>query len=569
MATLKNTTINDTGFLRMPPGTTAQRPAVPQLGMMRYNTTLDVLEQYTLDGWQGIDAPPIVTTISGTIFSNENSTITINGSNFKSGAVVSIEGAAVGGIPRVLSTTYVNSTQLTAATNAASVNYITNSTFDVKVTNPSGLSSVATSAGTTDTRPSWTTPSGLLGYISDLSRGIKTFTVVATDPDSNPITYSVVSGSLPTNMTINSSTGVISGTPNAVGSSTTSSFTIRATANGVSVDRTFSITVLAPGKTTFTHTGTNQTFNIPTGVDRIRVKMWGAAGGTYYDGTGNNGQGGAGGYTETTFNVLTGETTLTVIVGSGSEYTTAGIMGGAGNGGNGGCAGGGASILVSGTLSNAAFTQVAENGPGSNSVVSSELANKAGATQVIAVAGGGGGAGWYIYNYMYAGNGGGLLGGNAANGYYQATGGTQSAGGVSYGGGTNPTAGKFKAAGVTSTASGGSGGGGGGWYGGGTGWGGSNTNSSGAGGSGFVGYANGSTSTVLTPTSGDGASYTDTITRTNGTRTYTNSQCLRNGQYGTEPPNTSDADYGGNAGRSAPIFTMGYYSNHGRVVLIY
>ena len=500
MATLKNTTINDTGFLAMPPGTTAQRPAVPALGMMRFNTTLDVLEQFTLDGWQGIDAPPVVTNISGTILANENATITINGSNFKTGSFVTIEGAAVGGVPRALVTTFVSSSQLTAATAAGSVSYTTNSTFDVKVTNPSGLSAVRSSAGTTDSKPTWTTAAGSLGSISDLSRGIKTFTVVASDADSNAITYSVVSGSLPSNMSINSSTGVISGTPSGVTSTTTSSFTLRATANGQTVDRAFSISVLAPGKTSFAHTGTNQTFSIPSGVDRIRVKLWGAAGGTYYDGTGNNGQGGAGGYTETTFNVLSGETTLTVIVGSGSQYTSSGVMGGAGNGGNGGCAGGGASILVSGTLGNAAFQAIQQNasGGGTNSVVDAELAGKTGASQVIAVAGGGGGGGWYIYNGMYAGHGGGIIGGSAQNGYYQATGGTQTAGGTSFGGGTNPTPGKFKAAGVTSTAAGGSGGGGGGWFGGGTGWGGSNTNSSGAGGSGFVGYADGSTTTALT-----------------------------------------------------------------------
>lgn len=46
MASLKNTIINDTGFLQLPSGTTAQRPASPANGMMRYNTTLNVVEMY-------------------------------------------------------------------------------------------------------------------------------------------------------------------------------------------------------------------------------------------------------------------------------------------------------------------------------------------------------------------------------------------------------------------------------------------------------------------------------------------------------------------------------------------
>lgn len=33
-----DTTINSTGFLKLPVGTEAQRPATPQAGMMRFNT---------------------------------------------------------------------------------------------------------------------------------------------------------------------------------------------------------------------------------------------------------------------------------------------------------------------------------------------------------------------------------------------------------------------------------------------------------------------------------------------------------------------------------------------------
>ena len=50
MATLKNTNINDTGFLKLPVGTTAQRPGTPQLGYLRINTTTSYLEVYNSDG---------------------------------------------------------------------------------------------------------------------------------------------------------------------------------------------------------------------------------------------------------------------------------------------------------------------------------------------------------------------------------------------------------------------------------------------------------------------------------------------------------------------------------------
>jgi hypothetical protein len=54
MAQLKNTTINDPGFLQLPTGTTAQRPASPQSGYLRYNTTSSDLEVFNSSSWIGI-----------------------------------------------------------------------------------------------------------------------------------------------------------------------------------------------------------------------------------------------------------------------------------------------------------------------------------------------------------------------------------------------------------------------------------------------------------------------------------------------------------------------------------
>ena len=54
MATLKNTTVNDTGFFMPPSGTTAQRPVSPTAGMMRFNTTTNFLEFYDGSGWTNV-----------------------------------------------------------------------------------------------------------------------------------------------------------------------------------------------------------------------------------------------------------------------------------------------------------------------------------------------------------------------------------------------------------------------------------------------------------------------------------------------------------------------------------
>jgi hypothetical protein len=51
MATLKNLTVNDTGFIKLPSGSNAQRPGSPTAGMMRYNTDLSRNEVYDGAGW--------------------------------------------------------------------------------------------------------------------------------------------------------------------------------------------------------------------------------------------------------------------------------------------------------------------------------------------------------------------------------------------------------------------------------------------------------------------------------------------------------------------------------------
>lgn len=286
----KNTRFTGTDSVELPKGTTAERSGT-ELGQLRYNTDLGFMEQYNSSGWAGIDAPPVVTNLSGTVNEDSDSTITVSGSNFKSGSQIAITGAGVSDIDRSLSTTFVNSSELTAATNASSVSFVGGAQFGVKVTNPSGLSASLDPAGTIDRDPTWSTGAGSLGTVSDSERSSKTFTLSASDPDgSGSITYSVVSGSLPSGASLNSTSGVISGF-NAVGSNTTSTFTVRATSSvgSQTADRQFSITVNAPVVATFTSSGT---FNVPSGLTTVDVLVV-AGGGAGHNN--NSGGGGAGG----------------------------------------------------------------------------------------------------------------------------------------------------------------------------------------------------------------------------------------------------------------------------------
>jgi hypothetical protein len=91
--------------------------------------------------------------------------------------------------------------------------------------------------------PNWSTPATLNEIVQASTVGIN---LEAGSPISSPITYSQISGSLPSGLTLNSSTGLLSGTVaggsgyNSAG--VVSTFTVRATDGTTPIDRTFNIT---------------------------------------------------------------------------------------------------------------------------------------------------------------------------------------------------------------------------------------------------------------------------------------------------------------------------------------
>ncbi len=69
MATLQNLNVNTTGYLKIPSGTTAQRPGSPAVGMLRWNTTTGKLEYYTNGSrWEEMTIPFYVRTIISTAY---------------------------------------------------------------------------------------------------------------------------------------------------------------------------------------------------------------------------------------------------------------------------------------------------------------------------------------------------------------------------------------------------------------------------------------------------------------------------------------------------------------------
>jgi len=228
-----------TGGLKLPAGTTAQRTA--NTGNIRFNTSTNAAEYYDGTTWKSIDIAPIISSIDISEVDSQaggDQTVVITGSNFSSGSTVTFVGQSANF--NASSTTFDSTTQITAVAPKSSF-LNAQEPYSVKVTSATNLSSTLSDVINVDSAPSFTTSAGSLGtFVEETS--IST-AVVATDPDSDAITYSVQSGSLPGGLSLTAGTGAISGTASAISSDTTSNFTIRATANSKTSDRAFSMVV--------------------------------------------------------------------------------------------------------------------------------------------------------------------------------------------------------------------------------------------------------------------------------------------------------------------------------------
>jgi len=230
-------------------------------------------------------------------------------------------------------------------------------------------------------------------------------------------------------------------------------------------------TTSAAVTTTFSYTGSLQTYTVPAGDYWLQVQATGGAGGTDYSAQYSNNPSSLGAQVGAYLPVTPGQTVYVLVAGAGQSPTssTTGGAGGYGGGGTGGASSGG---------------EAGAGGGGASAIFIGGTSS----TNLALVAGGGGGA---SYNSFAAGNGGapdGAAGGTSTSG---SGGGTQSAGGA---GGTNGAyAGSPGTAFSLTAASGGAGGsdpdgggggGGGGYFGGGGGGGYYNGNYAGDGGGG-------------------------------------------------------------------------------------
>ena len=234
--------ITDTGTegTKVATGTSAQRGTTQ--GQLRFNTETNLAEYYTGTIFKSIDSPPTISSISPSTATEGNTNITITGSSFSNGATVKFIGNDGTEYPSP-TVTFNSDTEIVAQTPSSAFT-VANEPYDVKVINISSLSSTLENALDAGGSPTWNTASGTIATITDASTGTHA-TVSATDPDGQAIIYSETGGTVlsTNNLSLNSSTGAISGDPTNVNNSTTHTFTLRASDGTNFTDRSFNIIV--------------------------------------------------------------------------------------------------------------------------------------------------------------------------------------------------------------------------------------------------------------------------------------------------------------------------------------
>jgi len=332
----KNREFTGTDSVKLPNGTTGERVASGEgdKGKLRYNSTTNLAEYYNGTDWKPIDSPPTITTIAldggGTTTAvtvdNEaggDASLVINGSLFDTTAGTVVFEATSGSDVSMQSTTRTSANQFTVTFTRTDLT-TAGSPYALKLTNGSGLATTLAAAVLSDeSAPVFAQSAGSLGSVFDgVALSGSGFDGTATDSDGDTITFSISAGALPSGLSLNTSTGRITGTPSGNADSTFT-FTVSAATTPATSTREFTITqaALPSGGTIgtysgyrshkFTSSGTwTNSGGYTSSVDYILVA--GGGGG----GTDNAGGGGAGGMLVTTSQSVTA-TTYPITIGAG------------------------------------------------------------------------------------------------------------------------------------------------------------------------------------------------------------------------------------------------------------
>ena len=173
-----------TGTIKLPSGTTSERPTTGINGMIRYNTTTGFMETYTASGWGSIAPPPVVTGVSPVSVIGGNTAtqvFTVTGTGFDPGLSIKLVGAD-GTEYSVFNTTYVSGLSATfkMGANGATDGYDpAQKPFKVKLIGGSGLFSTLDSPTITIPAPTITGVSPTT--LAPTAVGSQTITVTGTN----------------------------------------------------------------------------------------------------------------------------------------------------------------------------------------------------------------------------------------------------------------------------------------------------------------------------------------------------------------------------------------------------
>ena len=171
--------------------------------------------------------------VSPSVIENTQTTVTISGGNFVSVPLVTAINSSTGALTVADEVSFSSASSI-----AAKFTLPVDGTYLLYIENPDGNAVQTSAVLTVSDAPGWTTAAGSLGSFSGGD------TISVTVAATNATSFSKTSGTFPGGLSLNTSTGVISGTESGATSDTTFSFTLRATdAQGQTADRAFTITI--------------------------------------------------------------------------------------------------------------------------------------------------------------------------------------------------------------------------------------------------------------------------------------------------------------------------------------
>ena len=227
--------IDSTGLKGNAAGTTdlnASNIASGTLADARFPATLPAISGANLTNIP-TETKPTITGISPSVIENTQTAITITGTNYLNTPIVEVINST-GAMTSADSVSFTNATTL-----VANFTLPVDGTYFIRIENNDGNAvRSGTAILTVSDAPAWVTAAGSLGTFAAGE------TISVTVSATNATAYAIQSGSLPGGLSLNTSTGAITGTESGATSDTTYNFTIRASdAEAQTADRAFSIAI--------------------------------------------------------------------------------------------------------------------------------------------------------------------------------------------------------------------------------------------------------------------------------------------------------------------------------------